>query len=448
MRKTYIKLVCFALVSIHTFCVNAGEMQPFEPILQSFEPITKEQYPALVFIQEDRLAPESERESLMVATFDQDRPNVQKIIASEYLETTQLGDAVFFVHTIQLPRDPAPSSHSYFLVNFNTGSSVLLFESEISSGFSCSNLEPLMCLRSIPDQNEAVLFQNLPSTDVSTLIHVDLNTLETVELYTLPRNIEIQGFHDPCLPCIPELLRISPDFKKLATMLYHEWSIPQQVNSLRMLDLETMQVVELDDQVVIEVSPVSSMIPIPSFEWISAQEIIYQHMIPEDVNDGGLFSTHAEYVLKNVNIETGEITELVRNRLPLTLDGGYIDYNWFTGDWSIYADPNNVFSSPVDNQLTYSIKEEPNSVEIYYQDQLIRRHKGDYWRTGSCLSHSQEHLAYYIIYDRYQISTALYAMTKDIEKPVQVTQISDGSRLVAWIEDTTSLRREQPVIDY
>jgi len=445
MRKIHIKLVWFALVFIHPFCVNAGEMQPFEPILQSFEPITKEQYPALIFVQRDSMAPRSEQKSLMVATFDGKTPYVQKIIAAESINTTQLGDAVFLVSAVQFSRDPAPWSQSYFLINFNTGSSVLLLKREMSRRVSCSNLEPLMCLRSVPDQNEAVLFQNLPSTDESTLIHVDLNTLETVELYTLPRNIEIEGFHDPCLPCI---LRISPDFKKLATMQYGEWLEMQQVYSLRMLDLETMQAVELDDQVVIEISPVSSMLPIPSFEWISAQEIIYQHMIPEDVNEGGLFRTHAEYVLKNVNIETGEITELVRNRLPLTLDGGYIDYNWFTGDWSIYADPNNVISTPVDNQLPYSIKEEPYSVEIYYQDQLICRHKGDYWRTGSCLSHSQEHFAYYIIYDRYQISTALYAMTKDMEKPVQVAQISDGSSLIAWIEDTTNLRREQPVIDY
>jgi hypothetical protein len=222
----------------------------------------------------------------------------------------------------------------------------------------------------------------------------------------------------------------------------------QQVYSLRVLDLETMEAGELDDQVVIEISPVSSMLPIPSFEWISSQEIIYQHMIPEDVNESGFFRTDAEYVLKQVNIESGEITELVRNRLPLTLNGGYIDYNWFTGSWSIYADVNNVISTPVNNQLTYSIKEKPNSVEIYYQDQLVCRHKGDYWRTGSCLSHSQEHLAYYIIYDRYQISTVLYAMTKDMEKPFQVAQISDGSCLVAWIEDTSYLRREQPVIDY
>jgi len=440
MRKTYIKLVCFALVSIHPFCVNAGEMQPFEPILQPFEPITEEQYPALVFVQEDRMAPVSERSSLIVATFDGDTPNVQKIMAAESIYATQLGDAVFLVNAWQQRWDQAPLSRSYFLINFNTGSSVLLLKSEMPKRLSCSELEPLMCLLSIPDQNEAVLFQNLPSTDDNKLIDVDLNTLETVDLYTLPRNDQTQGFHDPCLPCI---LRISPDFKKLASMQYREWLELQQIYSLRVLDLETMQVAELDDQVVIALHPASSMLPAPSFEWISAQDIIYQHMIPEDVNEGWLFSTHAEYVLKNVNIETGQITELVRNRLPLTLFGGYIDYNWFTGNWSIYADVNNVISSPVNNQLTYSIKEKPNSVDIYYQDQLICRHKGDYRYIDSCLSHSQEHFAYYMFYEINQISTILYAITGDMEKPVQVAQISDGSSLVAWIEDTTDLRREQ-----
>ena len=339
----------------------------------------------------------------------------------------------------QHPPDQELWSHSYYLINFSTGSSVLLSESELSKGLTCGEVEPVMCLLSIPDQNEAVLFQNLPSTDESTLIHVDLNTLETVDLYKLPRNIEMQGFHDPCLPCI---LRISPDFKKLATMQYREWLELQQAYSLRVLDLETMQVVELDDQVVIEVLPISSMLPIPPFEWISAHEILYQHMIPEDMNEGWLYRTHAQYVLKNVNIETGEITELVQNRLPLTLNGGYINYNWFTGNWSIYADPNNIISTPVNNQLTYSIKEGPDIVKIYYQDQLIFRHKGDYWYTESCLSHSQEHFAYYIFYDRNEISTVLYAITGDMEKPVQVAEILNGSNLVAWIEDTTYLRRE------
>jgi hypothetical protein len=400
------------------------------------------------------MAPRSEQKSLMVATFDGKTPNVQKIIAAESIDATQLGDAVFLVNTWQFLWDHKLWRQSYFLVNFNTGSSVLLLKSETSIVFSCSALEPVMCLLSIPDQNEAVFFQNLPSTEESKLIHVDLNTLDTVDLYTLPRNNQTRGFHDPCLPCI---LRISPDFKKLATTQYGEWLELQQVYSLRVLDLETMEAGELDDHVVIALHPASSMLPTPSLEWISAQDIIYQHMIPEDVNEGGLFRTHAEYLLKNVNIETGQITELVRNRLPLTLNGGYIDYNWFTGDWSIYADVNNIISTPVNNQLTYSIKKKPNSVEIYYQDQLICRHKGVYSYIDSCLSHSQEHFAYYMFYKRnrisnqfsaIQVSTTLYAITKYMEKPVQVAQISDGSGLVAWIEDTTHLRREQPVIDY
>lgn len=434
MRKTYIKLVWFALVLIHPFCVNAEELLPFEPI-------PKEQYPALVFIEEYLKAPVSERSSLMVATFDGETPNVQKIMAAQSLETTQLGDAVFLVNAWQHPRDQELWSQSYFLINLSTGSSVLLLKSKLSNIMSCSELEPVMCLLSIPDHNEAVLFRNVPSTDESTLIHVNLNTLETVDLFTLPRNNETQGFHDPCLPCI---LRISPDFKLLAAMLYRERLESQQIYSLRVLDLETMQVVELDDQVVVEVHPISSALPIPPFEWISGQEILYQHMIPEDVNEGGLFSTHAQYVLKHVNIETKEITELIRNRLPLTIHGGYIDLNWFTGILSIYADPDNVVSTAPVNQPTYSIKEGPNIIKIYYQDQLIRQHKGDYWHTGSCISHSREHFAYYIRYDDIGISTVLYAKTRDMKKPVQIAKRSYGySELVAWIEDTANLRREQ-----
>ena len=95
--------------------------------------------------------------------------------------------------------------------------------------------------------------------------------------------------------------------------------------SLRVLDLNTMEIAVIDDKVQTQIGLAYSIGYVrPFFEWISPDEIIYQNMKPVDRNE-------AEYVLKCANIKDKTTTEWLTTKTRLKTGGGNMSCDWFTG---------------------------------------------------------------------------------------------------------------------
>ncbi len=431
MRNACIRLACCAFAWMSSFAAG-GEEEP------RFEPIPEEQYPALVFVQEDIKADAPDRSSLMVATFVGDKPTVQKVMTAQNVKAVQLSDAVFLLEADQYPKDRALWSQAHFLVNFHTGSSVLLSRSK-----SRDKLVHLQCLLSMPNNDEAIILRYGQGTEESTLIHVDLKTLETTPRYTLPRIDATREFHGPHI-------KISPDFRLIAAMVRREQREPRTASrrssfSLRVLDLETMKATELDDKVMVEISPASSFgYGTPPFEWINAQDILYQHMIPEDVEEGR-FRHKAQYVLQCVNVKSKKITEWDRRRLPLTLAGGDIRRDWLTGELR-YQDfiVDTRSHKVIPYRPCYSVKLGSGSTEIRFRDKVLHQHKGGYSYAQGCISHSREQFAYFVRFDNKAGTPTVFAKIRDMKQQVVVTEVPFYTTLLTWIEDTSNLRKKQP----
>ena len=118
--------------------------------------------------------------------------------------------------------------------------------------------------------------------------------------------------------------------------------------------------------------------------------------------------------------------------------------NWFTSELK-YQVWNQGFTVDIRNhnlipyQPYYSVKP-----EVRFRDQVLHQQKDGYSYTDGCISHSREHFAYFVRIDKKVGTPTVFAKTKDMKQPVVVAEVPFYTTLVTWIEDTSSLRKEQP----
>lgn len=431
MRLISAALSCSAL----TWMLSCSALAETAP---RFQPIPKERWPALLYVQEDIDCDPPDRSSLMIATFDRDEPALQKVMTSQYVKGVQLGDATFLLEADNYPKDRSQWTQHHFLVNFETGAHVLLGRSR-----SRDKLVHHWCLRSVPDRNKAVILRYGQGTTENTLIDVDLTTLKTTTRHTFPRNDATAGFHGPHM-------EISPDFRLLAAMVGRDTGGPRTVSlrsrfSLRVLDLETMKAVTLDDKVEVEIGPTSSHGGgRPPYEWVDDRRILYLHMIPADAEESE-WRTEADCVLKCVNVRSKTTREWARKRLRLTLGGGYMGRDWLTGELR-YGDftVDTRKRALVPYRPCYSVKRGSGRTEIRFRGQILYQQEGRRYAPSAwgCVSRSQEHFAHFVRFDNGAGTPTVYAKTRDMEQPVRVAEVPFYTTLVAWIEDTSGLRKD------
>lgn len=234
------------LVSITSFACFAQEET-------SIQNIPIRQFPALVYTQEDLSLDETQRYSLMIAAVVDGKADIQKIMSAQYISATQLSETVFLLQADQHLQDRTLWRQTQFLVDFKTGSKALVCDS-----ISWDKLVHYYCLRSVPERDEAVLLRYGQGTDRNTLVHINLKTLETKTLYTLPEKDKIPGFSNN------PRIKISPDFKQLAAIVgpndfkQNQSQFLQFDFSLRVLNLDTMKTSFLDEKVQLQISNASS----------------------------------------------------------------------------------------------------------------------------------------------------------------------------------------------
>jgi len=416
MTGTLRHVVVCTVLTVGSLAVADGEPH--------IDPIAPEDYPALLFVQSGS--------RLMIATFEDDEPKIQTVIFAQSVKTTQLADTVFLLMADHYPKDRTQWPQTHFLIDLTTGRSVLLSENR-----SPNKLVNLYCLHSNPDEHEAVILRYGQGTEQASLLHVDLKTLQVTQQRKLPMSNEMEAFRGPHT-------RISPDFRRLAAITRPDSRVSGPYHfSLRVLDLETFQVTELDNKVIEQISALTSIGGTkPPLAWVNPTEILYQHMPIEEDRVPGI-QTEASYTLRCVNIETGQTTEWFQKRLPLGMVSDRIQHDWLTGelryrDFVVDIHKRNVRRY----QPCYSIKSDSKGTELWFQGRRLHRAEGHYGRLVARPSRSQEHMAFLARSDSPPSRPILYALTKNMKDPVEVAGASVHTTCVRWIEDTSNLRSD------
>lgn len=465
MRNSFVSFTCLFLMAM-TPCRIDAETGP------QIIPIPRDVWPALVYVEDQMVDVESRKtiNILKAATFVDGRVERWTVIGAQSVQATQLDDAVFMVRASQYGEDPTQWTQAFYLVDFETGRSVMLSQSR-----SRAKLVHLICLRSDPDAGAAVLLRYGQGTQKDTLLIVDLRSLEPRELCSIPRTDPSQYF---------QLVhaKLSPGYKRLAMMVandtreygnnhdYRHYSRP--VWSLQVLDLTTSRTSVLDDNVMVTVSPVSSCGPgPPPFEWISPTEILYQHMILDDPAENDettetqalLLWDPVPRLLKYVNVTNGTTGEWFRNDMALTTSGGFVGRNWFTDAiaWSNaseyefglkgsleYTKYDNGFGVDVEHRSLIEIKpcfaitKRQDISEVRFHGKVLAEIPGKSSHTRGCVSPSKANLAWHLHCISPETDQGVFAKTGNLRQAVRVSETSCSAELVAWIEDTTPLRNK------
>ncbi len=406
--------------------------------LLKFEPIPKKDYPALVFMEEDT-NPDPNlliRGTLYVAAIKDGKVNCQKIISSQYVQTTQISDSIFLIRTNESnlyskkPIQAQLQSQSIYLADFNSGSSVLL-----STSNTIDKMVHFFCIYTDLYRNKAVFLRYGQGTENPQLYELDLNNLEQKLLYTTPKE-KIN------LP-YPQV-KMSNDYRHLAFV--ERSSKDFKTFTLKIVDLKTMTVSELDKNIKVQVSGFSSELGQPPFEWVSNNEILYQNMLPsKDESRSFMYGT---YILKCINIETKKTTDWIRQELRLTGDGGSLKLNPFTGniEYMVYegryiidVKKHSLIPQKPDFSIV-GIYDKPS--EVYYKNKSI--YKG-YCSPFTCISHSANNFA--LVTDFNTRHPIIQAVINGNEKLIQIREVPNntiypGEHFISWIEDTSSLRKK------
>ncbi len=411
--------VCGACALAFSFFVHADEGPRVAPI-------AREHYPAFFFVQEDTAARRPVRSNLLVATFVGGRAEVRKVMAAEYIKAKQLADAIFMLEAEHYPDERSEWTQEYRLVDFRSGGAVVLSESR-----SRDELVHLRCLRSNPDSGEAVILRYGQGTTESSVIRVDLGSLKTTVLRNIPRTDATTGFHGP-------RVRISPDFKRLAAMVGRERTgrSNRTAYSLRVLDLDTLKTTELDTEVMVEISPISSFgRGNPPFEWITPTAVLYQHILPEKA-PVGRWRSYARHVLKSVNVASGAADVWLTKSMRLSMQGGTMRRDWLTQkleyhDYLVDTQSRKLMA----RRPSYTISDRSGAYEIRFRGELLKEHPPNPSYAYGYTSPSGDNLAYFVSYHDQRASPAVYAKTADMKQAVQVSRGPFHTTPVGWLED-------------
>ena len=422
--KKFIRLAFFS--SLFIFILSFLCLGQEQPSIQNI-PLLK--FPALVYTQEDLSLEETQRTSLMITTIVEGKADIKKIMSAQYMNATQLSDTLFLLEADQRPQERSLWRQTQYLVDFKTGSTVILCDS-----ISWDKLIHYYCLRSVPERDEAVLLRYGQGTDRSTLVHVDMKTLQTKTLYVLPEQSKTPGFSNN------PRVKISPDFKKLAAMIdpnQQNQRPPQSRHSdysLRVLDLDTMKIRVIEDNLKVQINPRSSLdYGWPSFEWISSNEILYQNMVPIDLSK-------SQYILKCANIKDNKTIQWLTKQLPLTtIGGGNLSCDWLTGEiyfHNFLVDIKNKTLLPITSN--FLVEKTSNSAVISFDGEMLYKRSG-YVDVSKCVSHSKKNFAYFVRFGSIKdgdSGSGLYVKINQLEKPILVSEPTCDTHLITWIENT------------
>ncbi len=384
---------------------------------EDWKPLGTERVPTLVFINESS----GFNTSLYMALIRNEQVEVRKILTSRFIKTKKIGESVLLVNTSGSFEGSSQWSQAYYLVDLKKGTVTLLSKSKLRN-----KLIHITCLRTVPDENRAMLLRYGRGAESNQLLEVNLATLDIKKYKSFPKDGDFSHFSGPNM-------RLSPDFRYLVTMIPDDIHRDRREGTgytLRSLDLKSMTFSDLDKNVSVMILSVSSLVGTPPYDWISDTQILYRHMPVPEAYD--LYAREGKYVLKCVDIRTHDISEWITKQMSLTSDGGNLKKDPFTGiiyyNYSYIVDPNTKTLKPV--HFPHEIMDQVSDkiAQMIFIDK-VREYFGP---TGISLSDSEKYLAYFDRPDNEELGT-LYVYIKGDDAPVKVGCFNKAEP-VAWLE--------------
>ncbi len=372
--------------------------------------IRNDQRPALLFIEGP-----ADKANLYVAHFDGKTVHRKKIASAKYLQVTQLDNAVFLV-TAQ----HSSTKGSVYAMDLGRGIVKLIARST-----------RIHCLRAEPQRKTAMLMDSNMGEGVIHLLELNLENLTVSSRHTI-RTESLPGLTGT----LDQSLRLSPNFKHIVYTFRADRKMPEFSSGfmLRILDLSTMKVEDLVSDVGVKISHGSSIgLGIPSFEWINDDEIVFNDMPLVEHHD----TTNALSIFKRVNISTKEISECLRKRLPLTLDGGLLRTNPLNGKlicnkkYILDLEKKSLAPKNLPFSVMPSLHAKPTKI-LFGKDVL---YSGKVSCVDSCISASGKNFAYLLHRQTVSPDSLLFAKFEHKDKPVKVGEGTHWpTRPIAWIE--------------
>jgi hypothetical protein len=376
--------------------------------------IRNDQRPALLFIR----GSQDERE-LCVANFEGEDLHKDIIMSSRYLQVNQLDNAIFLV-TAQR----SPTKGSVYAMDLGRGIVKLIAKST-----------RIRCLRAEPRMKKAMLVDANMGIGEVRLIELNLANLETTLRHTLKKELLVDRFNG-----IGPRMKLSPDFKHIVYASRKSDKVPERWSEyiLRVLDLSTMMIEGLDNDVGVQISVLSSRgSGSPPFEWINSNEVIYQDMVPNKPNEISEPALQALNIFKSVNIKTKKVMELFRKELRLTLDGGSLQANPLNGkliynrEYILDLEKKSLTQKDLPFSIMPSLHTKPTKI-LHGKDILYSGKASCVYR---CISASGKNFAYLLHRTTASPNSLLYAKFEHEDKPVKVGEGTYWpTRPIAWIE--------------
>jgi hypothetical protein len=372
--------------------------------------IRNDQRPALLFIEGP-----ADKANLYVAYFDGKTVHRKKIASAKYLQVTQLDNAIFLV-TAQ----HSSTKGSVYAIDFGRGIVKLIARST-----------RIHCLRAEPQRKTAMLMDSNMGKGVIRLFELNLENFAVTSRHTI-RTESLPGLTGT----LDQSLRLSPNFKHIVYAFRAGQKVPEFSSGfkLRIVYLSTMEAEDLVSNVDVEISLYSSIgLGIPPFEWINDEEIVFNDMPLDERHD----TTNALSIFKGVNIRTKVISECLRKKLPLTLDGGLLRTNPLNGklicNKKYILDLEKKSLTPKNLPFSFmpSLHAKPTKI-LYGKDVL---YSGKVSCVDSCISASGKNFAYLLYRTTTLPNSLLCAKFKHKDKPVKVGEGTRWpTRPIAWIE--------------
>ncbi|MDH4240963.1 MAG: hypothetical protein OEW48_15500 [Phycisphaerae bacterium] len=371
--------------------------------------IRNSQRPALLFFQ----GPADKRE-LCVAYFDGKTAHNEKILFAKHLLVTQLDNAIFLVAAQR-----SSAKGSVYVMDLGKGIVKMIAKSTRIS-----------CLRAEPQRKTAMLMDSNMGEGVIHLLELDLIDLTVTRRQTL-KTESLPGLTGT----LDKSLRLSSNFKHIVYAFRAGHKVPElsSVFTLRSLDLSTMKVEDLVSNVGVEISQFSSIgLGVPPFEWINDDEIVFNDM-PSDERDD---ITNALSIFKRVNIRTKGISECLRKRLPLTLDGVFLRKNPLTEqliydkEYILDLEKKRLIPKITPFAVVPGFHAKPTKI-LHGQIVLF---SGVSSCVSNCISPSGNNFAYSLRPKPRSLDEELYAKIQGLPEPIKVADGPSWTRAIGWIE--------------
>ncbi len=368
--------------------------------------ISKDKRPALVFVEGP-----ADRSHLYVAHVGRRGLRREKIISSKSIEVAQLDNAVFLV-----TRQDTPQKGKTYVADLEGGAVKLLAEHT-----------RINCLRTDPRSKKAMLRDVGPGAQEFRLIELDLCNFEMRLRANFKREVLGRWIGT---------LKVSPDFERIAYACVKSGGFPDLYGgcSLRVMDLQTMEIEELVDNIHVKVSGLSSSgWRVLAFDWVNNDEIVYKDM------PGNLQSSPGKglCIFKVVNIKAKKTSEVMRTELPLTMNGGSLDMEPFDGQmicdgkFILDLESKTLFPKTLPFSVLPDFYMSPTKI-LHGKDVL---YSGKAACVSSCISTSGNNFAYLLSWPKVPPGSFLYAKFDRTDEPVKAGEGSYWpTRPIAWIE--------------